>query len=188
MNLRTQQQGSQTEISERQHHVIVLMHVAMVQEMMAVQAEKDSGAFDISFTRQMHAPVDVFVRGVIANTRRERSPEKGPMPGYAGDNNERGNTDGDQYRAVPPGHRDGVLVLFAPEMIGRIGLKDAVVYEGVALEWVGEFSKGAVHKIFMQQPFEQGAENGGNQETGRQPKQDIMHVGVLGVADCEGPR
>ena len=154
---------------------------------MAIQPEEDTGAFDISFTRQVHAPVHVFIGSVIADTSWESAPEKGPMPRDAGDGNKRNDTNRDQHRAIPPGHRDRVFVLFACEMVARIGSKNTVVYQSVPLEWVGELSEGAMHKIFVQQPFEQGAENSGNQETGRHPKEDIVHGKELGSWTRKSP-
>jgi len=153
MHLGTEQQSAQEQIGQRKNDVEIPAHVAVMQQMMAVEAEENPRALEVALARQMHAPMHVFVSPVIQTGRQRPSAENPPMPGQEGDGEKREHGPGDQRRAVPPGHRNGVFVLFINEMIGVVGFENAMMRQGVAAVGVGEFTQRAVHDVAMERPL-----------------------------------
>ncbi len=50
MDFGSQQECSQTKVREGQNDVEILMHVPVVQQVMAVQAKENTGSLQVSFT------------------------------------------------------------------------------------------------------------------------------------------
>ena len=72
LHLGTQEQGAQTQVGQRQHHVEILPHVTVVQKMMAVEPEEDAGTLHVAPPGQVHAPVQVFVGAVTGELKMDR--------------------------------------------------------------------------------------------------------------------
>jgi hypothetical protein len=52
-----------------------------------------------------------------------------------------------------------MFILFIKEVIGVIGLEDAMMHEGVRPEWVGQAEESSVHDEPMERPFKEGPEH-----------------------------
>lgn len=78
MNFGTRQQGAETKVGQWQNHVKILPHITVVQQMMAIQAEENSGALDRTFARQMHAPVQIFVNPVVGAASKQGAANNSP--------------------------------------------------------------------------------------------------------------
>jgi hypothetical protein len=171
-DLRSQDHGSKQQISERQNHVEILPHVTVMKQVMAIQAEENSGAFHMAFARKMHAPVEIFVNRVVNRAGQGSAADQSPLLQSDRDNQERHLAQSDQYGPVPPGHGDGVLVFFINEVIRVIGFEDSVMNQSVALERITELSERHVHEKPMQQPLEKRGEHDARQDTDGAPKQE----------------
>src|ERR1022692_153259 len=125
-----------------------------MEQVVAVELEEYSRALDIAFARQMHAPVHVFVGAVIRAAAEQGAADDAPSAREKGGDGEGDGSGHNQRRAVPPGHGNGLLVLFMDQMIGVIGLENLMMDQGVALERVGEFSERLVHDKAVYGPFE----------------------------------
>lgn len=80
-------------------------------------------------------------------------------------------SEGHEGGAVPPSHGNGALVFFAHEMVGVVGLENAMMEEGVLFKWITEFAKGLVHDETVQEPFKQGGgDNSGKDADGAPEK------------------
>src|ERR1017187_8338205 len=79
MHSGTKEQCAETQICQWKNHVKIFTHVTVVQQMMAVEPEENSGAFEGTFSRQVHAPVHVFVGAVIRAARQHRAAKKSPL-------------------------------------------------------------------------------------------------------------
>lgn len=64
-DLRPQHQGTQAQVGQGQHDIEIFVHVAVVQQVMVVEAVKDSGHFQPSGFGQVHAPVNALVHGIV---------------------------------------------------------------------------------------------------------------------------
>lgn len=151
----TQDQGAKDQISQRQHHVEILVHVAVVQEMMTIQAEIDAGTFDIPFLGQVHAPVHVFVSAVVAAGSHDCAREDRPMTGDPTGDDERNDGQEHEHRAIPPSHGDGLLVLIIDQMVGVIRLEHMMMDDGMRLEGVIKATNHPVHDVAVQSPFKE---------------------------------
>jgi hypothetical protein len=175
MHFGPQQQRAEKQIGQRQHDVIIFLHVTVVQQMMAVEAKEYSGTLDITFARQMHAPVYVFVSAVITGTGSRSADDEGPMASEPRGDKKRQHADYYEHWAVPPGHWDGVFILFAYEMVAGISLENAMMDERMPLVRIGKLSKRPVHDITVQEPFEKGGIDGGEEKPASGPKAYFLH-------------
>ena len=147
----------------------------MVQKMVAIQTEENPRALNVSFARQMHAPMNVFVRSVICGACDYRANAKAKLPEQNGRGNKRHLTSRDQNRAVPPSHRNGVLVFLIVKVIGVIRFKNLVMHDGVRLKRVAKIEQGPVHNVPVECPFEKGGENDRDRGANSHPKYKINH-------------
>ena len=74
-----EQQRAATQIGQRQHHVEILAHVTMMQEVVPVQPEENTRTFHVPFLRQVHAPVHVLVGGEIHRASRGGAAQNPPF-------------------------------------------------------------------------------------------------------------
>lgn len=126
------------------------MHVAMMEQVMSIQSEEDTRTFHIPAARQVHAPMDVFVRGVVRGDGQGSTRNDGKQFPSAEECKTHGHRDDQrpneyERRPIPPGHGDGLLVLVIDEMIGVICLEDIVMDQGMPFEWVAELSERSMH-------------------------------------------
>lgn len=170
-NLGTQQQRAEAEVGEREDDVEVAVHVAVMEEMVAVEAEINSGAFDVALFREVHAPVDVFVGAVIGGTGNQRADDDAPVTAHEAPDEEWNLGEENEDGAVPPGHGNGVLVFFVDEMVGLVGLENLMVNDGVRFEGVIKFADRAMHDETVQRPFKERGVNDGANKTNSAPKQ-----------------
>ncbi len=153
MGLGAGHECAEAEVGDGKHHVEIFMHVAVMQQMMAIQAAEPPWLFHSAGLWQMHAPVDVFVETIVKGEGAEATDHKSPLTREVGQNQKWNNPYQDEHRPIPPSHRDGFLVLFVDEMIGVICLKSPVMNDCVGLEGVAKISNRAVHDIFVKGPF-----------------------------------
>ncbi len=158
-HLRTQNQCAEAQIRQRQDDVVIAVHVAVMEQMVAVEPEENSRTFHIAFPRQMHAPMDIFVDAIIRAASESGANDESPMPDEKRYHHKRDGAQRHQSRAVPPSHRNRDFVLLIDEMIGVIGFEDAMVNERVTLERIGEFAQRAMHQKAVQDPLEHGSVN-----------------------------
>jgi len=88
--------------------------------------------------------------------------------------------EGENRNAIEQGHEGGAvpqamgmvrLSLFAHEMVGVVGLENAMMEEGVLFKGITEFAKGLVHDETVQEPFKQGGgDNSGKDADGAPEK------------------
>lgn len=177
MDSGTQKQRAQAQIGQWQYDIEILAHVPMMQEVMAVQAEENSRAFHGAFSRQVHAPMHVFVSAVIGATGHKRAGGKSPILQKNRNHHERNDPDRDQSRSVPPGHGNRPFVLLVNEMIGFVRPENMMMHEGVAFEWIDEEFHAPMHDETVQCPFEERRENGGDQKAYRGPEEESGYQG-----------
>lgn len=65
IRLRAHNQGAEAEISEGEDDVEILVHVAVVQEVVAVELAEPLGFLHTPRLRKVHAPVNVLVKSVV---------------------------------------------------------------------------------------------------------------------------
>jgi hypothetical protein len=178
MNLGTEQQRAENEVGEGENDVEIFVHVAVMEEMVAVEAEINAGAFDVALLGEVHTPVHVFVSAIITSGGDQRANGDGPGADSPRGEEERQNSERDQHGAIPPGHGNGVLVLFINEMISVVGFKSLMMHERVGTKGVIEFSNRAVHEIAVERPFKEGGKNNGGEKSDGHPKGKIVHSSV----------
>lgn len=64
-DFRADYQGAKAEIGEGEHDVEVFVHVAVMQQVVAVEEAEPAGFFDPACFWEVHAPVNVFVETII---------------------------------------------------------------------------------------------------------------------------
>ena len=153
VNFGAPEKSSETKIGQREHHVEVFVHVTMVQQMMAVEPEENSGAFDVALARQMHAPVQVFVSAVVSRARKHGAAEQTPFAGPNRRDHKWELANSNKRRAIPPSHWDGLFVLLLMEVIGVVRAKNSMVNERMARKRIRELADGPMHQEPMQSPF-----------------------------------
>lgn len=148
---------------------------------MAVEAKENSRTFDVTFLRQMHAPVHVFVSREIQRAGNCRTAEKSPFVRKQRPDQKRQLANRHDDGAVPPCHRNCFFVRLVNEVIGVIGFENVMMHERVTLERIAkEFHHdGAMHEIAMQRPFEQRAENCSTNYADCAPKNKCCHNNLL---------
>ena len=102
-----------------------------MQQMMSVQPEENPGAFHVSFAREVHAPVHIFIDRIIRRASKSGANQATPFPGEPGGDKKRHFTHQQQDRSVPPSHGNGLFVFFVDQMISVIGLENPMMDEGV---------------------------------------------------------
>jgi hypothetical protein len=181
MDFGTQQQGAEAEVGERENDVEIFVHVTVMEKMMAVKAEENSGTLDVTLARQVHAPMHVFIGAVIDPDAEQRPASDTPAAGEKGKDGEWKSRAENQHRAVPPCHGNGFLVLFADQVIGMVRLENVMVNQGVALKWVSEFSERLVHDIAVQGPLTKGREDYGNEYSHCHPGEKYWDQIIIGL-------
>ncbi len=147
---------------------------------MAVQPKKNSGAFHGAFARQMHAPVQIFIGAIVGAAGEQGSANDSPAFQQHSRDDEGNNADGDDCRAVPPGHGNRVFVFFVDQVVGLVGLENLVMNHGVLFERIGKETDAFVHHEAMQCPFEEGREYRCNYKTDRRPEEEERCHGFKG--------
>ncbi len=150
----TRHEGAEAEIRDREHHVEILVHVTVVKQVVAIQAAEPPRLFHAAGFGQVHAPMDVFVKTVVGGEGDQATEGKGPLAGEICQNGIRCDADEDDHRAIPPSHRDGLLVFLINQMVGFIRFEGAVMDDGVGLESITEFPHRAMHHILVEGPLE----------------------------------
>ena len=79
MNFRAEDLRAEASIGQWKDDVEILVHVAVVQQMVTVQAEKNPGTFNMAAFRKVHAPVHVFVGSVVDRARDSSTHEQAPL-------------------------------------------------------------------------------------------------------------
>ena len=79
LNLRTEQQRPKAKIREWTDDVEISMHITMMQQMVAIQAKENTRTLNIPLARQMHAPMQIFVRTIINNAGQGRPANNAPL-------------------------------------------------------------------------------------------------------------
>ena len=156
---RAQQQGAEDKISEGQHDIEVLVHVAVVEEMVTVELAEPMRLLDTARFWQVHAPMDVFVEAVIKREGGESAKRQTPETRKVGNDRKWNDADHDQNRSVPPSHRNRLLVLFMLEVVGLIRFEDLMMDDSMRVKRIAKLPDRAVHHILVECPFEKGREN-----------------------------
>ena len=86
MDLGTEDQSPQKKVGQRENDVEILVHVAVMEQVMAIEAEENPGTFHVPFLGKMHAPVDVFVSRIVECAGDGFAAEDSPFVRPAGDN------------------------------------------------------------------------------------------------------
>lgn len=173
MHFGAQQQCAEEQVREGQHDVEIFPHVAVMQQVVSVEAEENSGAFDVAFAREVHAPMHVFIGAIVAGAGNEGTDGKSGAFQKDGTNHKRNDAHGDDRRAIPPRHGNGVFVFLIDEVIGLVRLKDVMVDQGVALEGITEKLHRLVHDVAVKRPFKKRGENCSDHETDRSPEEKM---------------
>ena len=63
---RTDHQGAEAKIGEGEHDVEVFVHVAVMEQVMAIEEAEPAGFLDPASFGEVHAPMDVFVEAIIS--------------------------------------------------------------------------------------------------------------------------
>src|SRR2546421_7377394 len=100
--------------------------------------------------------MNVFVRAIVSPASEERSQHDRPMPSEPTRDEKWNLAKRDQDGAIPPGHRDRVLVLFIEQMVGMICFESLMVNHRMRLKGVIKLAKGPVHEKPMQRPLKKG--------------------------------
>jgi hypothetical protein len=66
-------------------------------------------------------------------------------------------------------------MFFVLQMIGVIGFKNSVVYDGVRLKWIGKPFEIRVHDVFVECPFKEAAIDNASDESKCLPKKEFAH-------------
>ena len=89
--------------------------------------------------------MEVFVNGVIAGAGEGGPAKHSPLVGEGSGNEEGDLANRDQDRTVPPSHWNGVFIFLMGEMVGNVGLENAVVNQGMPDVRVAKPSHRLVH-------------------------------------------
>ena len=162
---------AEDEVGEGEDHVEVLVHVAVVEDVVAVEEAEETSFFDAALLGEMHAPVHVFVDAVVGGCGDGTAEGDGPLAADPCDEDEGEGADEDEDGAVPPCHGDGFLVFFVLEVIGVVGLESLVVDDGVGVKCVSEAADGAVHDVFMEGPFEERIDDDAEGDADERPEE-----------------
>lgn len=132
------------------------MLVAVVQEVVSIEAEEKPHRLHPSFARQVHAPMERLVRAVIEGDNRPSDERDCPGAQEHTADEKWQSGDCDKEGAIPPRHGDCVFVLFVLEVVRVVVPQNTVVRLRMFFKRVVEDSeKRAMHKILMQGPFEE---------------------------------
>jgi hypothetical protein len=146
-----------------------------MQQVVAIQAEENSGPFQVSFLRQMHAPVHVFIHGEVDRERDAGAAQDCPLLRDQREDQEGQLAQSHYHRSIPPRHRDRALVLFVNQMVAVVCLENMVVNQGVSLERISEYAERPVHEITVQGPFKERGENNGASGSHCAPEKECHH-------------
>lgn len=181
MNRGAHEQSSETQVGQRQYHIEILPHIAVVQEMVAIEPEENAGSFNIAFSRQVHAPVHIFIRGIIRAADERRAAGETPTPQQHCHHRERNHPHRNQSRSVPPSHWNGVFVFFMNEVVSLIRLENVMVNERVPLKRIHEKLHAAMHYKPMKRPFKKRGEDGGGDKSNGRPEEESCNQNVMGL-------
>src|SRR5882762_5314425 len=156
---------------------------------MTVKPKENSRSFQMPPLRQMHAPMKVFVNSVINGTRNQRTANQAPISHPQRRPDKRKLPHRDKQRAVPPRHRNRMLVLLVHQMIRVIGAKYPVMRQRVPRKWIAEDRQMFVHQEAVQGPFEEGAEDATNSYSHRAPEDELHLTSISRVYGARtGPK
>ena len=175
MDFGTRQQCAEAEVGEREDYVEIFSHVTVVQQVVAVEAEENSGALDRPFAREMHAPMQVFIGAVISAAGEQGAANQSPTFQQYGADDKRNYPDCNNRGAVPPSHRNGVFVFLVNQMVGLVGFKNLVMDHGVFFEGVGKNFHALVHEETMHGPFKEGRKHNRDDKANRRPEKKGCH-------------
>ncbi len=145
-------------ISERQYDIEIPAMPMMMEQMMTVEPNKDpahTGYLEGQplRSRQMHAPVPVFVYAIIGREYRHIHDDHRPIPRDEGVDKRRNAEECNEHWSIPPGHWNCFFVLFILKMIGLIRTEDVMMDLGMRFVRIRETEKWSVHDKLMQPPF-----------------------------------
>lgn len=170
MGLGARHEGAEAKVRDGQHHIKIFVHVAVVEQVVAIQAAEPPWLFHATCFGQVHAPVDVFVKTIVEPECDQPPKGERPLAGEVCQNRVWGDADEHKHRTIPPSHRNRLFVLLINQMVSLIRFKGAVMDDGVRLECVSEFPHWAVHHILMERPFEKRCEHETDENAGKAPK------------------
>ncbi len=182
-----QNQGAEQGVEEGDDDVEVLAHVTVVQQVVAVEAEEDAGPLDVTSTRDVHAPVQVFISRVVEHHGGEdaNGHRFADQPLHA---EHRCNVQYPNGRRIPPSHRDRFFVSFILEMIGLVSPELPMMHDGVSTEGVPEELQWLVHDVFVEEPLEKTAIDHAAQKPDGLPKNQEhrgrLHETLPKATDC----
>jgi hypothetical protein len=122
--------------------------------------------------------VDVFIGRIVEGAGDGFTAKDPPLVRPAGDDEKGQGGEGNQDRAVPPSHGNGVLVVLMDQMIGVVGLENAMMNEVVAFIRIAERQEGAMHEIPVQNPFKKGAKDSAKDDSDGGPENKMYHLGI----------
>ncbi len=175
VELRAAHEGAEAEVCEGEDDVEVLVHVAVMQEVMPIQAAEEPGLFHPACLGQMHAPMDVFIHEVIGAEGGKGPPEERPLTGEDAEGEGGEGSHEDEGGPIPPGHGDGLAVVLMDEVVGVICFEDLMMNDGVGLKGITELPQGAMHDKAMEGPLKEGGEGGVAEQTEAEPEEDFVH-------------
>ena len=146
----------------------------MVKEMVSIQTEENAGTLQVSFFRDVHAPVEIFIRDIIQNHGHEETPEDGTLCQILHHEHE-WNVKHPHDGSIPPSHGHGVLILGFLKMIRVVGLEDSMMGHRMGFEWIGEPLQIGVHHVLVKSPLEEAAVHHAAEETYGLPEEEVAH-------------
>ena len=163
--LRAENQGAEQEVGERKDDVEILVHVAVMQEMVAVEFSKPPWFLHAARLREVHAPVDILVEAIIRRESQRTTYNEAPLSDCPGNQRKWDCTDQNKDRAIPPCHRDRLYILLVDNVVGLVCFKNLMVNDCVCLKRVTEIPHRAVHHVFVESPFKERGKNYADCET-----------------------
>jgi hypothetical protein len=168
---RFQEQCSEEKICQRKHHVEILPHIPVVEHVVPVQLAEDSPKLDASVSRQVHAPMRILVRYVVADRYTKacyqncvRFIHTDILPDESCNKVERDHSEEYDHGAVPPRHRNLVLRSSRLQVVTLIGPEYPMMGEGVCHEGISKYPPWHMHHVFVKTPLQ----NGGTRYANRQ--------------------
>lgn len=138
---------------------------------------------------QMHAPMHVFVSGIVECAGDAGTTDETPFLGKHSGDDERQLAQSDQNWTVPPRHRNRFFIVLVDQVIGVISSENPVVNQRVSFERVTKFPNRAVHEEPMQGPFKKGCKYDTEKESEAGPKKkrhdwQLLYLATLLLHFC----
>lgn len=82
MGLRSGHESSKANIGNGQDDIEILVHITVMQEVVAIESAEPPRFFDAAGFWQVHAPMDVFVKAIIGRKGDGSAEDKCPLSGH----------------------------------------------------------------------------------------------------------